>query len=377
MLTVGGIRNCGVFMGNLKHYYEALKSGDIFFDEYRKSALLLNAVTILHAVFAVFFWVTDVAIMGVYNIAIVVAYQGILLLIKKKKLYLAYTLTCFEVVLHAILATIFVGFGSGFQVYCVAMIAVSCYITFVWECFKKGTRETVLFTLFSVFGYFTSYVLSQYCEPLCPIDEVAQMVMYIINALTMFGIIFAFMMLLFWDINHRSDRLAAKNSQLDEMSKKDPLTKLYNRRYMNFELNRRMSNLVGEGRIFGLIMADIDNFKNVNDTYGHDAGDEVLIAVANQITSALRGDDCVCRWGGEEFLVVINGNHQVAAGVAERIRKRIEDMTIDVNGHQIKVTITLGVSESIPGFRLERLIQIADERLYKGKHNGKNCVVEE
>lgn len=373
----GLVRNRGVFMGNLKHYYEALKNGDVFFDEYRKAALILNAVTVLHMIFAVFFWMTDVPVMGIYNLIIVAAYQGIRLLIKKKKMYLAYILTCVEVVLHAVLATIFVGFESGFQVYCVAMIAVSCYITFVWECFKKGTRETVSFSLFSMFGYFVCYILSKYFEPLQPVGELAQTIMYIINALVMFVVIFCFMMLLFWDINHRSDRLAARNNQLDEMSKKDPLTKLYNRRYMNYELNRRMSYLVGEGRIFGLIMADIDNFKTVNDTYGHDAGDDVLIAVANEFTNALRGDDCVCRWGGEEFLVVISGNHQVTADVAERIRKRIENLTIDTNGHQIKVTMTFGVSESIPGLRMERLIQIADERLYYGKQNGKNCVIKE
>ena len=364
-------------MGNLKHYYEALKNGDVFFDEYRKSSLILNAVAILHGIFAIFFWLTGVVPMVIYNVAVVFAYQGILLLIKKKKTYFAYILTCIEVVLHAVLATIFAGYGSGFQMYCVAMIAVSCYITFVWECFKRGTRETISFSLFSMFGYFVCYAISKFNEPWFEVGEMAETVMYVIHALAMFFIIFSFMMLLFWDINHRSDKLAAKNNQLDEMSKKDPLTKLYNRRYMNYELNKRMSYLIGEGRIFGLIMADIDNFKNVNDTYGHEAGDDVLVAVANEFTNALRGDDCVCRWGGEEFLVIVNGNHQVTADVAERIRKRIENLTIDTNGHKLHVTMTFGVSESIPGLRVERLIQIADERLYKGKQSGKNCVVKE
>lgn len=370
-------RNSGVHMNNIKHYYNAIKNGDVFFDEYRKSQLILNAVTLLHVVFAVFFGMTHVTTMMAYNVAIVAAYQGIIVLVKKKHTYLAFVLTCIEVVLHAVLATIFVGFGSGFQVYCVAMIAVTCYITFVWECFKRGTRETVLFSMFYVIGYFACYILSKYCQPLNPLSELAQTIMYVVNACGMFVIIFSVMMLLFWDISHRSDRLAAKNTQLDEMSKKDPLTKLYNRRYMNYELNRRMSYLIGEGRIFGLIMADIDNFKNVNDTYGHDVGDDVLVAVANEFTAALRGDDCVCRWGGEEFLVVINGNHQVTADVAERIRKRIEDLTIETNGHKLQITMTFGVSESIPGLRIERLIQIADERLYKGKQSGKNCVIKE
>ncbi len=364
-------------MGNLKHYYQALKNGDVFFDEYRKSALILHAVTILHAIFVVFFVLTDIKVMAVYNFAVMFAYQGIVLLIKNKKTYLAYILTCIEVVVHAILATLFVGFGSGFQVYCVAMIAVSCYTTFTWECFKKGTGETIAFSLFSTFGYFVCYIFSKYFTPLREISEIAETIMYIVNALFMFLIIFSFMMLLFWDINHRSDKLMAKNTQLDEMSKKDPLTKLYNRRYMNYELNRRMSYLMGEGRIFGLIMADIDNFKSVNDTYGHEAGDDVLIAVANEFTNALRGDDCVCRWGGEEFLVVINGNHQITSDVAERIRKRIEELTIETGEHKLKVTMTFGVSESIPGLKVEKLIQIADERLYKGKQNGKNCVVKE
>ncbi len=364
-------------MSNLRHYYEAIKNGDVFFDEYRKASLVLNAVTVLHALFALFFWFTDVVPMVIYNGGAVLAYQGILVLIKRKKTYLAYVLICIEVVLHAVLATIFAGFDSGFQVYCVAMIAVSCYITFTWDCFKRGTRETLCFSLFCMLGYFACYIIGRYQTPWFTVDELAETLIYIFNALCMFIIIFAFMMLLFWDINHRSDKLAAKNTQLDEMSKKDPLTKLYNRRYMNYELNRRMAQLLGEGKIFGLIMADIDNFKMVNDNYGHDAGDDVLIAVANEFTNALRGDDCVCRWGGEEFLVIVNGNHQITADVAERIRKRIEELTIDTNGHRIQVTMTFGVSESIPGLRVERLIQIADERLYKGKQNGKNCVVKE
>lgn len=364
-------------MGNLKHYYEALKRGDVFFDEYRKSALILNAVAIMHAVFALFFWAVDVLPMVIYNGAIIVAYQGIIYLIKKKRTYVAFVLTCVEVVTHAVLASVFVGFDSGFYMYCVAMIAVSCYITFTWECFKHGNKETLMFSVFSVLGFFACYIISKHMEPFYVIEEVAQTLMYVMNALLMFGVIFAFMMLLFWDINHRSDKLAMKNTQLDEMAKKDPLTKLYNRRYMDVELENRMGALISEGRIFGIIMGDIDDFKRVNDTYGHDAGDDVLVAVASEITQALRGDDCVCRWGGEEFLVVINGNHHVTGEVAERIRRRIEELTIETGGEQLKVTMTFGISESIPGLRIDRLIQIADERLYKGKQSGKNCVIKE
>ena len=364
-------------MGNLKHYYEALKRGDVFFDEYRKSELILNAVAIMHAVFALFFWAVDVLPMVLYNVAIVVAYRGIIYLIKKDRTYIAFVLTCIEVVAHAILASVCVGFESGFYSYCIAMIAVSCYITFTWECFKRGNKETLIFSMFSILGFFGCYIISKHYEPFFVIEETALTLMFVMNALLMFVIIFSFMMLLFWDINHRSDRLAVKNTQLDEMAKKDPLTKLYNRRYMNIELENRMGALISEGKIFGIIMGDIDDFKKINDTYGHDVGDDVLVAVANEITQALRGDDCVCRWGGEEFLAIINGNHHVTGEVAERIRHRIEALTIESGEYKINITMTFGISESIPGLRIDRLIQIADERMYKGKQNGKNCVIKE
>ncbi len=364
-------------MGNLKFYYKALKTGDIFFDEYRKCALIFGAATIMHVLFAVFFWCVDVPIMAIYNIIISFAYQGLAFLVKKKKTYLAAVLGSIEVVIHAVLAVIFVGFASGFQVYCIALVSSACYMTFTMECFKRTKLETVVFSLYFLLGYFACYIISKTMTPLSEIGSTFETIAYVANVFLMFAITFCFMMLLYWDIHHQSDRLLAKNTQLDEMAKKDPLTKLFNRRYMNNELNHRMSILLGQGKIFGLIMADIDDFKKVNDTYGHDAGDDVLVAVANEFTKLLRGDDCVCRWGGEEFLVVINGNLQVTSEVAERIRNHIEKLEIHTGEETIKVTMTFGVCESIPGFSLERLIQIADEHLYKGKQSGKNCVVKE
>ena len=364
-------------MGNLKKYYMAIKNGDIFFDEYRKSVLILIAVILMHIMFAFFFGFAGVISMVIYNICTVFIYTGIMFLIKKQKTYLAFTLTSVEVILHAVLATIMVGYSSGFQLYCVVMLAVSCYITFTWECFKKGKLETFLFSFLSMAAFLICYSLSKWHKPIHEISTTASTVMYSINAVLMFVIIFCFMMLLFWDIHHRSDKLIAKNNLLDEMAKKDPLTKLYNRRFMNYELSRRMSMLMTEGKVFGIIMGDIDNFKSINDTYGHDAGDAVLVAVSNALTGALRGDDCVCRWGGEEFLIVITGNHNAAGEVAERIRNRIENMTVETDKYTIHVTMTLGISESIPGLKVERIIQIADERLYQGKQNGKNCGVKE
>jgi len=122
---------------------------------------------------------------------------------------------------------------------------------------------------------------------------------------------------------------------------------------------------------------DIDFFKKINDTYGHDCGDVALTEVAEILRTCVRDGDTVCRWGGEEFLIAIDGNKKITMDVAERIRSMIEDMVVVSHGYSIKITMTFGVCESIPGLNVDKLVEIADQRLYKGKQNGKNQVVSE
>ena len=105
------------------------------------------------------------------------------------------------------------------------------------------------------------------------------------------------------------------------------------------------------------------------------AGDEVLVRVAEILKKSVRDNDYVCRWGGEEFLVIIAGNKQITSDVAERMRKSIMKEVIKLDEADISITMTFGVTESTPGYTVEKLINIADENLYKGKNNGKNQVV--
>ena len=137
----------------------------------------------------------------------------------------------------------------------------------------------------------------------------------------------------------------------------------------------RMQELKTTGRRFTMILGDIDDFKRVNDTYGHDAGDLVLVSVANTIQNTVRSNDAVCRWGGEEILILVDDDLDSASLAAERIRKSIEQMEVAFEGKKIKVTMTFGIAESIPGYKIEHLIQQADDKLYYGKKHGKNQVV--
>ena len=127
---------------------------------------------------------------------------------------------------------------------------------------------------------------------------------------------------------------------------------------------------------FCFIFIDIDHFKDVNDTYGHACGDEVLKAVSHTIRGMLRKYDVIARYGGEEFLTLLPETELGGAAiVAERFRKKIEDMTVEFGKLSIKVTITLGVAQFDPALGADKSIQLADKALYEGKESGRNRVV--
>ena len=129
----------------------------------------------------------------------------------------------------------------------------------------------------------------------------------------------------------------------------------------------------GEHYVIGL--GDIDDFKHVNDTYGHEMGDEVLSAVAELIKGNIPENGCVSRWGGEEFLFVIPCDTlEGGAECAERIIASISSKRFTCDDKTFSVTMTIGVCEGKPGDNIEKVINSADSRLYKGKHSGKNRV---
>ena len=169
--------------------------------------------------------------------------------------------------------------------------------------------------------------------------------------------------------------LTTQNRNLEHIAGVDPLTGLLNRRCMEEFLEEAMTKAKQKGTLFSLIMGDIDNFKRINDTYGHECGDQALVHVAEIMRHCVRDGDAICRWGGEEFLILIQGNMSKAAVVGERIRAMIEEEVISYHNEKIPFTITFGVSTYVPGYRMETLIHKADECLYNGKQNGKNQVV--
>lgn len=167
--------------------------------------------------------------------------------------------------------------------------------------------------------------------------------------------------------------LSEKNMQLDFLANFDMLTKLSNRRHIQsyfYEYQKAQ-------KPYCVVLGDIDDFKKVNDRYGHDCGDDVLSGVADLMKKNLPDDGVPCRWGGEEFLILLYGEKNFVVSVMDHIRKIIADTAITSHGHEIHITMTFGVASCDERDHPEKLVTLADERLYYGKEHGKNRIVGE
>jgi len=163
---------------------------------------------------------------------------------------------------------------------------------------------------------------------------------------------------------------------LDQAARTDPLTGLSNRRDMSEKIDQVLLRRNEDNEPASLIMADIDSFKRINDTLGHQVGDEVLVHVANLIRNQVRGVDAAARWGGEEFLILLPGTRESGArSVSENLRCALAESPPTVGGRPLSLTMTFGLTEIEPGAGFNDLIKRVDDAMYAGKARGKNQVV--
>ncbi|WP_316861654.1 PleD family two-component system response regulator [uncultured Cohaesibacter sp.] len=176
-----------------------------------------------------------------------------------------------------------------------------------------------------------------------------------------------------------TDALRESIQHTMELAIMDGLTQLYNRRYMTTHLNSLLLAAREKEKPLSVLLMDIDFFKSVNDTHGHDAGDEVLQEFSQRMRKNTRGIDLVCRYGGEEFVVIMpDTDHSLAMVVAERIRKKVSEKPFIIHkGRQmIDVTVSIGLASSFKGNETQdELLKKADEALYQAKQDGRNRVV--
>lgn len=177
---------------------------------------------------------------------------------------------------------------------------------------------------------------------------------------------------------HRSYMaLVRLREKIENEARTDELTHLFNRRHM-YEYLQQAEHRMHRMKIpMTVLLIDIDNFKQVNDSYGHQFGDRALIKIAHTLRQSLRDYDSIARWGGEEFLVVLSDTDNAAAhAVAEKLRSTIEALHIYFGEMQVFITISIGMYTAGTGESLETILKHADHNLYAAKHNGRNMIVE-
>ena len=287
----------------------------------------------------------------------VVAYRAL----GRKQNGLAIGLIWAEVIIHAGLGIVLIGWQSGFHYYLLMFIPA----LFV----SMGLRAAVV-SLVALWSYYiTLYLVMWTIEPLQPIAPGALLAVYLFNLSVVFAM-FSYLAFFYLTI------VTTANRKLRRMATTDSLTGLFNRRHMTYLAERELARFERTGHPVAFLVLDIDHFKAINDRHGHEIGDRVLIEVANIIEAQLRTQDLISRWGGEEFLAVLpDTGLDSAKASAERVRKALmaNDWLATTN-KPIDLTISAGVSELRWEDDLNSAISRADRALYRGKERGRNRV---
>ena len=179
-------------------------------------------------------------------------------------------------------------------------------------------------------------------------------------------------------VRDRTHELVKLNGQLELTARTDGLTGLNNRRYMSERITDEFARFARHGKAFSLVIADVDWFKKINDSFGHQVGDCILKSIADDLRTEIRACDSVARWGGEEFLLLFpETDAKQAVILVERLRKQIADKVFCCENNQLHVAMTFGIAAAKEGDTVDNMMKRADDALYKGKHEGRNRVVVE
>ncbi len=336
---------------------------------------LIGSIASVHVFLLVIFAIFQVMPLFFFNIFSVLTYAACFWLMwGEREHYLAiYLITFVEVVMHSFAATIVLGWQYGFAQYIIAIVPVGFYICYTLDIKRKKFTIATVSASFSAVAFLACKFLSFFGDPLIDTGSIAlELSLYVFNSLCTFALLIIFSLVFVFEMQLSSNKLKRQNAILDKLASTDPLTGLYNRRSMDVFLNQAVESASS----FALIMCDIDNFKKVNDTYGHDFGDVVLKGIARITTEQVKGHGYVCRWGGEEILILLNNaSEESSFRIAENIRRNVANRVFELNDKWIHCSLTLGVALYDGKEPVEDTITRADYNLYCGKRNGKNAVV--
>lgn len=235
----------------------------------------------------------------------------------------------------------------------------------------KTIRYMSLYPIIAFLLLITNFTTPTYISQLSNFNSIYDMILFLLFIIVGY-------ILVFLGISSASQIVSMQYDmeKLELISKTDPLTGLYNRRFAMEKLENEFLNYKKTKNKFSVIIADIDYFKKINDNFGHDCGDQVLKKVAQNLRDAVGERGFVSRWGGEEFLILLPETEiEDARILADTIWKISEEEIIEYNGVQVSITLTFGVTVNEDYEMIDDTIKKADDALFIGKNQGRNCVV--
>lgn len=335
--------------------------GKIEFVTYISSVLLL----LLHVLFFLFYIYARINVMiGLSVVGIIIFNHYVHNGIKDPDFFGIVCYSCITV--HVISAMLSIGWASGYYLW---LFGIECafFLPSFGSINKNAHRPLFLGILFALIYFVIGFLLSSgTLKPLYKVSDLAIIILFGVNSIIVFFTIISFTYFF-------TTRQKFKENKLKHLADYDNLTNLKNRNAINRELDERIKN----GEEFSLSILDIDLFKHVNDTYGHNAGDAVLKGLAKKLTNLEGFGISSARWGGEEFIILgpSDMSHQQFIDIIRDLRRSVRESVFKYEKSIIKITISAGVSYKKKKTDIKKCIEVADKRLYKAKQTGRNQVI--
>ncbi len=348
------------------------ESKDSFLTAYYRFNFVFNYTAIFgivaHSLLIFLFIIIGIKEMALYNILSSLSWYLIYRINKKGNSKIAFGIGYLEVVLHSALGIFFMGWGSGFHYFLFSTVTVLFYM----PNFKKISKITISLT--SIILYIFLFNLFYNTTPVYLLNDSVLNIIYYSSIIITFTMLSVLAHLYSMAAKKAENKLKELNKKLKSIASTDHLTGLVNRRSMINIIEKSIMNYKKNNIPFSIIIGDIDDFKRINDLYGHNRGDRVLKTIADLLKDNLRKNDTLARWGGEEFLILLSDtNYEEACTVAKKLKESLTDFYHDNLNETEHLSMTFGISQ----FKgdLDRCISEADKALYKGKKDGKDCVV--
>lgn len=309
----------------------------------------------------------DSSILFIYNIISFLFYIFMLYLISKDYYKIVVSSIHVEVACFVCLTTYMLGWDAGFPIYLIALA------TLVYFCPFQHKFIPYLFSLVElvIFMLLKGFDIADY-QSVIYLTKLEGDILHVMNSLGSFAIIIFAAWISKVSAIVVKRELIDDNIHLEKMINHDQLTGLVTRRY----LLDKFKNFDFKNRKLAIAIADIDDFKNINDTYGHGCGDYVLKQIGKMMRTEFDSSVDICRWGGEEFLFVFYDiDYQQAIQQMENFNAIMNESVFYYRDHSFAITFTIGLSENMKIKDINEIIEIADQRLYYGKKSGKNQTI--